>query len=272
MESLVEVIRQTPIIDHHAHNLLLPTELAQHSLLSITSEAAGPALNHARSTLSHLRAVKQLAHVLSCEPKWEAVEARVDEERGKEDDVWAKKCFEGIETVLIDDGLDISTVHPYSWHDRLTRSKCKRIVRIERLAEQIIYEKFADGSVREPDEDVDTLCAQALAEFMRAIEEACSQPEVVGFKSVICYRTGLAVPPWEEVKAAFQPSSLLEIAKSKRLEHKIVGPVFLHFAVQVILRATSSTGHPKPLQLHTGLGIDDVLRCSMFPTNQEHRR
>ena len=256
MQNLSEVIRNTPIIDHHAHNLLLPTELAQHSLLSITSEAAGPALNHAKDTLSHLRAVKQLAQVLDCEPTWEAVEARIDEERGKKDDVWAKRCFEGIETVLVDDGLDESTVHPYSWHDRLTRSKCKRIVRIERLAEQIIQKHFATRATREPNEDVETPCGQVLADFMRAIEEACSQPEVVGFKSVICYRTGLAVPPWEEVK--FQSNTLydglLEIAKSKRLEHEIVGPAFLHFAIKIILKSRSSTGHPKPLQLHTGLG------------------
>ena len=118
MESLFKVIRNTPIIDNHAHNLLLPTELAQHSLLSITSEAAGPALNDAKTTLSHLRAVKQLAEILRCEPTWEAVEARIDEERRKKDDVWARRCFEGIETVLIDDGLDENTVHPYAWHDR----------------------------------------------------------------------------------------------------------------------------------------------------------
>ena len=118
MDNLVQTIYKTPIIDHHAHNLLLPTELTQHPLLSITSEAAGPALDHAKSTLSHLRAVKQLANTLDCEPTWQAVEGRIAKERAKKDDAWAKRCFEGIETVLVDDGLDESTVFQYAWHDR----------------------------------------------------------------------------------------------------------------------------------------------------------
>ena len=127
MDKLLEAIHQTPIIDHHAHNLLLPTELAQHPLLSITSEAAGPALEHAKSTLAHIRAVKQLAQTLGCEPTWEAVEARIEEERGKKHDVWAKRCFQGIETVLIDDGLDESTVFPYAWHDRKFTSTTRKL-------------------------------------------------------------------------------------------------------------------------------------------------
>lgn len=117
MEALIEAIHKTPIIDHHAHNLLLPTELAARSFLSITTEASDGALHHTKSTLSHLRAVKQLSQILECEPSWEAVENRIREERRKPKEAWARRCFEGIETVLIDDGLDSSAVHSYGWHD-----------------------------------------------------------------------------------------------------------------------------------------------------------
>lgn len=41
METLAQAIQTTPIIDHHAHNLLLPDEIDAHDLLSITSEAQG---------------------------------------------------------------------------------------------------------------------------------------------------------------------------------------------------------------------------------------
>jgi len=117
MDSLIEAIHRTPIIDHHAHNLLLPTELAARPFLSITTEAADGALEHTKSSLSHLRAVKQLSQILECEPTWETVENRVREERRKPKDAWARRCFEGIETVLVDDGLDGSTVHSYEWHN-----------------------------------------------------------------------------------------------------------------------------------------------------------
>lgn len=117
MDALIHAIHATPIIDHHAHNLLLPTELSARPFLSITTEAADGALPHTKSTLSHLRAVKQLSQILDCEPTWEAVEVRIREERRKPKEVWARRCFEGIEAVLIDDGLDGSTVHSYHWHD-----------------------------------------------------------------------------------------------------------------------------------------------------------
>lgn len=118
MEALFEAVYRTPIIDHHAHNLLLLEELSAHEFLSITTEAAGPALAHTGSTLAHMRAVKQLAQVLNCKPTWKVVQKRIDDERNKPDDAWSRRCFEGIETVLVDDGLDGNIVHPYEWHDR----------------------------------------------------------------------------------------------------------------------------------------------------------
>ena len=138
MERLTEVINTTPIIDHHAHNLLTASDIGAHDMMSITSEAAESALRHTPHTLAHLRAVKGLAHVLVCEQTWDAVQLSIQAKRNEPDDAWARRCFHGIETVLVDDGLDPANVYPYEWHDRLTRSKCKRIVRIERVAENII--------------------------------------------------------------------------------------------------------------------------------------
>lgn len=118
MQALISAILDTPIIDHHAHNLLLPAEYASRHFLTITTEAADGALRHASTALPHLRAVKQLSRVLECDSNWEAVQERIAEERRKPDDAWAKRCFEGIQTVLIDDGLDKETVHNYRWHNR----------------------------------------------------------------------------------------------------------------------------------------------------------
>src|SRR5580704_15417642 len=103
MDSLINAIRKTPIIDHHAHNLLLPSDTTQ-SFLSITSEARQGALRHVKSTLAHIRAVKQLAEVLGCNPSFEAVKSQIEEKR--DGDAWPRTCFSGIECVLFDDGLD----------------------------------------------------------------------------------------------------------------------------------------------------------------------
>ena len=153
----------------------------------------------------------------------------------------------------------------------LTRTKCKRIVRIERLAEGIIQQRFApistsrssDTAASEKHHFVKTV----MEDFDKAIASACADPEVVGFKSVICYRTGLAVPTWEETKAEIQSDvfshALVEVARKKRLEHRLLSPAFLHRAVQNILASKSSMGQPKPLQFHTGLGDNDItLRLS----------
>lgn len=110
MDALLKTINNTPIIDHHAHNLLLDSDLEAHDLTAITSEATGPALKHSSSTLSHLRAVKQLSEILECEQTWEAVKNAIESKRREPGDAWARTCFYGIETALIDDGLDLSSV------------------------------------------------------------------------------------------------------------------------------------------------------------------
>ena len=253
MENLVEAIDSTPIIDHHAHNLLTASNIDAHNLLTITTEASGPALKHASSTLAHVRAVKHLAEVLECEPTWDSVQKGIDLKRKEPDDAWARRCFQGIETALIDDGLDSSNVHDYDWHNRLTRSKCKRIVRIEKVAEAIMTERYEHYRKTSNPSDVQR---DITSRFSSAINEAIADPEVVGFKSVICYRVGLAIPPFEaSLGDAFafmaQPDG---VAKASRVEDERLSPYFVHLTAQLIMRRKSK----KPFQFHTGLGDNDI--------------
>ena len=253
MDSLVEAIDSTPIIDHHAHNLLTASNIDTYDLLTITTEANGPALKHATSTLAHIRAVKCLAEVLGCEATWDAVQEAINRKRQEPDDAWSRRCFQGIETALIDDGLDSSNIHPYDWHDRLTRSKCKRIVRIEKLVETIMTEQHQQyhGS-----SDLTAIQLDITERFMTAILEAIADPEVAGFKSVICYRVGLAIPEDDNaVKERFafmtEPDSF---KKASRLEDDRLCPYFVHTTAQM-LRSRKSK---KPFQFHTGLGDNDI--------------
>jgi hypothetical protein len=286
MEALHTAIDTTPIIDHHAHNLLLPQHLEAHNLLSITSEASGRALQNATSTLAHIRAVQQLSEVLGCAATWDDVQAALVERRKESDDAWAKRCFEGIQTVLIDDGLDGSVVHPYQWHDRLTVTECKRIVRIEKVAETILAD-LQHSSAENADQELAQKWTRA---FVDEIRNCVNDPDVVGFKSVICYRTGLAISLPEELRGIAHrsvvdgvfPSDdtmllgkgevLYEAVKdftesqSERLAHEILSPYFLYLTAY-ILSASSQAGQVKPLQFHTGLGDNDINLSKSSPAH-----
>ena len=248
MEALIEAIETTPIIDHHAHNLLLASDIDHHDFLAATSEATGPALKYASSTLSHLRALKQLSKILKCDPTWETVEAALKVKRNEPDNAWSRKCFHGIETVLIDDGLDPSSVYPYDWHHQLTRSKCRRIVRIEKVAEEIMTDELHQRRGLAPTEQV-KLQEQIISRFTTAIEEAISDPEVAGFKSVICYRVGLKIPAFDGNASivSFSTEDLQRL--SRRVEDERLNPYLVHLTARIIKRS----GSKKPFQFHTGV-------------------
>lgn len=261
MDELVETIQSTPIIDHHAHNILLPSEQQRHPLLSMTSEATGDALQYTSSTLSHVRAVQQLSEILQCEPVWQTVQDQLQLKRKAPGDSWAKECFRGIETVLIDDGLDVDTVHPYHWHNRLTRSKCMRIVRIEKVAEGLInasMENLTRLSSEDRDNNRRSYGTRVVENFLSVVNKAVADPEVAGFKSVICYRSGLAIPEFNralsEEKLVTTMVEWSALNKAFRLEEEQLCSFFVHLTAQTIERSKLK----KPFQFHTGLGDKDI--------------
>lgn len=267
LDEVIRAIRRTPIIDNHAHPLLKPEALSRHPLMSITTEASGDAIHAASTSLSHLRAIKQLAHVLDCGQTWEAVVAAVEQKRIDEYDDWVSECLDGIETILVDDGLDnVDDVYDYSWHDSFTRSGCKRIVRIEAVAGRIIHKHgFNEG------DSVDDVFDKVLAEFDEAILESISDPEVVGFKSVICYRTGLDIAPvvdWTLAKESFNElvSKLrAEPGESARLQHAGLNDLIVHRAAGLISEMPGR--QKKPIQFHTGLGDNDITLTKSSPAH-----
>ena len=254
MEELIEAIYGTPIIDNHCHPLLKPSAQAKHSRLAITTEAHGNAMKHTLSSLAHFRAVEQLSSVLGCPATWTDVAAAIDHENSKPGDVWAKQCFEGIDVLLVDDGLDgREDTFDFEWHDRLTRQKSRRIVRIEKVAEEII-ENCLKRSV-----PADEMFGIVLQEFEKAIKGALDDPKVVGFKSVICYRTGLNIPSHLD-QAHVEKHFHLHFAHSKsrdfkRLDDALMNPFLVHRTAELIRR---TSGVKKPLQFHTGLGDNDI--------------
>ncbi|KAH7327238.1 hypothetical protein BKA65DRAFT_554796 [Rhexocercosporidium sp. MPI-PUGE-AT-0058] len=268
MEDLIKAINTTPIIDNHAHPLLIPSALSKYPLLAITTEAHGDALRTTTSTLSHIRAVKQLSDVLGCPPTWSDVLKAIEAENSKPHHAWQKRCLEGIETILVDDGLDgKDEVYGYDWHDKLTRSECKKIVRIEKVAEEIINELFKNPELAP--EDVFGGVREA---FEMVIKDAIADPEVVGFKSVVCYRTGLAIPPhmsMDVIEDTFVDhiTQLREdgVTHFTRIDNLPMNFYLVNKTAQLI--AKSPGPYKKPFQLHTGLGDNDITLTTSSPSH-----
>lgn len=267
LAEVSRAIRKCPIIDGHAHPLLKPEALAKYPLLSITTEASEDAIHAAFTSLSHIRGVKQLAHVLECGQTWEAVVAAIEQRRLEDYEDWISECLDGVATILVDDGLDTpDDAEDYAWHNSFTRSPCKRIVRIETVAGHIVHKHAMEYK---PSDDVGELMTRVFAEFDDAIREAVADPEVVGFKSVICYRTGLNVPAVADY--ALAKASLGELVSNydgaaglARLQHPGLNDLVLHRAAALI---SEMSERRKPIQFHTGLGDNDITLAKSSPAH-----
>ena len=280
IEDLKKVIRTCPVIDNHAHNLLRPNELKNAEFLTITSEATGAALQETYTSLSHIRAARQLRRLydLPVDADWAAITKKREELLERDADALNKKCFEGTQTILIDDGLGSEdTFEPYSCHDKYTISPCKRIVRIEAVAADILSALHEQGKLPVgaaiADEEA---CAAAWGAFTAAFDEAIAKaiadPEVVGFKSVVCYRTGLDVRLGRDIEVfsdglrSFRRHFLPECVGNKfRVESKGMNDALVISTCKLIAGGYRNYDLAKPLQFHTGLGDNDISLLDSNP-------
>jgi len=218
------------------------------------SEAQGTALRHAPSSLAHMQAVQQLSKLYGCEPTWESIQRyRIAAGFDKYTDI----CFKaaGIECILMDDLLVSSgkVAIPYNWHDKLTANKTRRIVRVETVAEKIA-ERMENADLR-----------IFLQSFLKSLMDSARDPDVVGFKSVICYRTGLDISVTMREKLDSRAEAFLDyITNGKttgnwRLASKPLNDMVTNLAVQI----SGECG--KPIQFHTGLGDNDIRLVKSNP-------
>ncbi|TGO69287.1 hypothetical protein BOTNAR_0013g00610 [Botryotinia narcissicola] len=267
MERLISAIRTTPLIDSRARPLLIPSSKTKRSLLGITTEADGDALKAARSTLAHIRATNQLADILGCPPTWNDVLKAIAKENEKPGYVWIKQCLKGIETIILDDSLSTENgAFDYSWHDNLTRSKCRRTVRIENFAADIVDRNIKLFAISE-----DKFFDSVVEDLQKGINDALSDTNVVGFISAICYKTRIDIP-WvcslEMVKLTLIQCIWKQQAEGhsrfKGFDRQILNSWILHMTAGLIQRSKSF--HKKPIQFHTGLGDDEVSLTRSSPS------
>ncbi|KAJ5538183.1 hypothetical protein N7494_007662 [Penicillium frequentans] len=261
LDSLRHLIANHPLIDNHAHNLLsrdVATDYDSYPLESITSEAHGRALENARFTLPLLRATNQLAELYGSPcAEWSDVLAAHSRWVEQDYEGLIKRSLEGTHALLLDDLLSDDDVESYDWHDSFTASATKRIVRIEAVAASLLVELMSTDR-----QEGQTVWGLFRQQFLDKLEHAMDDPAVVGFKSVVCYRTGLDVDPHtpdEDLLTASLHRTLdLGTRKSGyRIEEKPLNDWLVQQTLKLITWRKRA-GIVKPLQFHTGLGDNDI--------------
>ncbi|KAH8726608.1 amidohydrolase-domain-containing protein [Phaeosphaeriaceae sp. PMI808] len=270
LEHLQHIVNHYPIIDNHAHNLILPTHADTIPFESITTEAQGRALRDTFKSLPHLRAAKQLRQLYELEDgaDWDDILEQRMEWLRSDPQRLHRRCFEGVHALLVDDGLaEPQKVYPYNSHDEYLQGPSKRIVRIEAVAE-----KLMERIVQDADEEdlartkfLPDIWIEFTDEFEREIQDAVQDPGVAGFKTVICYRTGLDIEPdYEEAaRAVGHPFERYVKAcirkRNYRIERKALNDYLVLRTLEILSDGLPhSDSLSKPFQLHTGLGDNDI--------------
>jgi len=128
-------------------------------------------------------------------------------------------------------------------------------------------------SITSDDPNILSFYSSYVEEFASQIKAFCKDPEVVGFKSIACYRGGLDVIPGVNHEEAFKifaealreftgEHSSSEQGKKRafRLDHGILNHTILCRALQIIGK------YGKPVQFHTGLGDLDLPFAKAHPS------
>jgi hypothetical protein len=231
-----------PILDQHCHSLLraggpfTPTTYARFFSESGDREV------HERDvpqTVFFRWAIKELATTLDCAPTTDAVLAA--REKASPEALTARLLREAnVTTLLVDYGYQ--TDQTWSHAELTTRLPCRvlPLLRLETFAQELILRH-------------DTFDAMVEA-FVTAVEGARAEG-YAGLKSIVAYRTGLAVrtTTLAEAREAYGP--VKEQARRDggvRLAVKPLNDYLLLRALEVAER------HALPIQFHTGFGDADL--------------
>ncbi len=241
-----QAILDLPVIDHHCHSLApLHVALSKDEVLALFSESDEPdqARDHVPTTLFFRRAIKDWSALVGCEPSLAAVlQARkaldLAEHAGR------LVAEAGIAALLVDEGFPPGSL-PVSELQALLPCQVHSILRLEVLLERLVLEE----------KDFEAFLARYGEEVEASVAAGC-----VALKSIIAYRSGLAMEPTtkEEAGEAFDEVRRdAERHGAVRLEHKRLLDYCIWEGVEMSGRLEV------PFQFHTGFGDADLdLRLS----------
>jgi len=231
-----------PILDQHCHALLRDGAVADAAAYAgFFTESGDPAMlaHHASETVFYRWAIRELSAFLGCAPTTEAVLAA---RATMSADALARRLLgeANIAGLLVDHGYQADKTWPPA--ELATRVPCRvwPILRLEVLAQTLIVQH-------------ETL--DAVLDAYSAVVERARAEGFVGLKSIIAYRTGLAVQPTSRDAAAAAFGPVKERARRDgrvRLATKPLNDYFLLRALEIAQR------QGLPVQIHTGFGDADL--------------
>ena len=231
-----------PVLDHHCHSLLRrQTPFSQVEFQSFFSEGGDETIRarHVPNTIYFRWAIKELARLLGCDPATEAVLAA---RAAVPPNAWAGRLFgdANISLLLVDYGFQSGETLT---HDELrAHLPCRihPILRLETMAQDLIvqHENF-----------------DRMVEAYVAAVEGARAAGYVGLKSVIAYRTGLAISPPDRGEPARVFAAVKARSRSEGFVRLADKPLNDHL---VLLALGVAEKQQLPVQFHTGFGDADL--------------
>ncbi|ESW16388.1 hypothetical protein PHAVU_007G152500 [Phaseolus vulgaris] len=239
ISELRKTVEEVELVDAHAHNIV--SLHSNFSFIHAFSEANGDALTFSPNSLSFKRNLRDIAELYGSEISLQAVE---DYRRASGMQSICSSCFKAarITAILIDDGIQLDKKHDIEWHKSFIPF-VGRILRIERLAEEILDEDLPDGSSW----TVDSF-TKAFVSKLKSVAG-----EIFGLKSIAAYRSGLEINTNVTKKDAEEGLRQELIAgKPVRIANKnLIDYIFL-------LSLEVAQSYDLPMQIHTGFGDKDL--------------
>lgn len=232
-------LSEIPLIEQHAHNILKSEVAANYPFAAAFTEGYDPEIvnYHAKHTLFYRRSLREIATLLNCEPEETAILAH-RQNLGLENLTRIYFDAANLEAIYLDDGLTPENILPISWHQQFTT--VKRILRLELLAEKLLSQ-------------IDEFHAFVNA-FIKEIDPP--SPDIVAFKSIACYRSGLDIRPVAPAVAAVHFYDFKKLQKKNNLPLRLNDKQLIDFILQQTLIIAAK--YKIPVQLHTGLGDPDL--------------
>lgn|SRR5574341_611461 len=243
-----------PILDHHCHaflNRVMPCTALEYQGFFSEGGDEGIVANHTPNSVFFRWGIKEVAQFLGCASTAQAVlDARAATPLDK---LGARMLRDAnIPVLLIDYGLaGADRMSIADMKSSLPGFRFEPILRLETMAQELIlkHETFD----------------QVVEAFVATVEEARATGHV-GLKSIIAYRTGLAIHEASKTEAMETFNIVKERARrdgAVRLADKPLNDYLLLRALEVAERQRL------PVQFHTGLGDNDL---DMLYANPLHMR
>jgi predicted TIM-barrel fold metal-dependent hydrolase len=177
--------------------------------------------------------------LLDCEPTLEAV---LDARAAQAPEAWTRRLFEAanIDILLCDYGYGGPEAYTHPELQSLLPCRVEPILRLETLAQELMLQYDTFGPM--------------LEAFMTTISQARANG-FVAFKSIVAYRSGLAIEPVSAQEAAKAFASLKAQTSGAGQIHLNSKPL-CDFLIWQVLDVAESLA--LPLQFHTGFGDSDA--------------